>query len=74
MGSCSLDSEYMKQIRERILSDQDGTIFATFDFANVANSTTMRQNLNHLVQAEILQRVLREIFEKPKYSSVLISL
>lgn len=71
MGGDSLDSGYMKQIRERILSAEDGTIFATFDFADVADSVTVRQSLNRLVQAGILRRVLRGIFEKPKYSSVL---
>lgn len=74
MGGCSLDSGYMKQIRERILSVEDGTIFATFDFADVANSATVRQSLNRLVQAGILRCVLRGIFEKPKYSSVFMSL
>lgn len=49
-----LDSGYMKQIRERILSAEDGTIFATSDFADIADSATVRQNLNRLVQAGIL--------------------
>ena len=56
----------MKQICERILSAEDGTVFATFDFANVANSAIVRQSLNRLVQAGILRRVLRGNFEKPK--------
>lgn len=53
MGGGSLDSGYMKQIRERILSAEAGTIFATSDFADVADSATVRQNLNRLVQAGI---------------------
>lgn len=60
---------YMKQIRERILSAEDGTVFATSDFADIADSATVRQSLNRLVQAEILRRVLRGFFEKPKYCS-----
>ena len=74
MRGGSLDSGYMKQIRERILSAEDGTIFATSDFADVADSATVRQSLNRLVQAGILRRVLRGIFEKPKYSSAFMSL
>ena len=66
-----MDSGYMTQIRERILSAEDGTTFATSDFADITDSETVRQSLNRLVQAGILRRVLREIFEKPKYSSVL---
>lgn len=66
-----MDSGYMTQIRERILSAEDGTTFATSDFADITDSATVRQSLNRLVQAGILRRVLRGIFEKPKYSSVL---
>lgn len=66
-----MDSGYMKRIRERILSAEDGTIFATSDFADIADSATVRQSLNRLVQSGILRRVLRGIFEKPKYCSVL---
>ena len=61
----------MKQIHERILSAEDGTIFATSDFADIADSATVRQNLNRLVQAGILQRVLRGIFVKPEFCSIL---
>ncbi len=64
-----MDSGYMKQIREQILSAEDGTIFATSDFADIADSATVRQNLNRLVQAGILQRILRGIFVKPKFCS-----
>lgn len=53
----------MKQIRARILSAEDGTIFATSDFADIADSATVRQSLNHLVQAGILRRVLRGILK-----------
>lgn len=71
MGGGSFDSGYMTQIRERILSAEDGTSFATSDFADITDSAIVRQSFNRLVQAGILRRVLRGIFEKPKYSSVL---
>lgn len=61
----------MKQIREGILSAEDGTIFATSDFADIADSATVRQSLNRLVDSGILRRVFRGIFEKPKYSNLL---
>ena len=66
-----MDSGYMKQIRKRILAAEDGTTFATSDFADIADSATVRQSLNRLVQAGILQRVLRGIFVKPKFCSTL---
>jgi len=61
----------MKQIRERILSAEDGTIFVTSDFADIADSATVRQSLNRLVDSGILRRVFRGIFEKLKYSNLL---
>lgn len=61
----------MKQIRERILAAEDETTFATSDFADIADSATVRQSLNRLVQAGILQRILRGIFVKPKFCSTL---
>ena len=66
-----MDSGYMKQIRKRILAAEDGTTFATSDFADIADSATVRQSLNRLVQAGILQRILRGIFVKPKFCSTL---
>ena len=43
-----MDSGYMKQIRERILSAEDGTIFATSDFADVADSATVLDGIKSL--------------------------
>ena len=55
-----MDRGYMKQIRERILSAEAGTIFATSDFADVADSATVRQNLKVIIilsfQTYIVQR------------------
>lgn len=61
----------MKQIRERILSAEGGAIFSTSDFADIADSATVRQSLNRFVQAGILRRILRGIFEKTKFCSAL---
>lgn len=59
MGGGSLDSGYMKQIHERILSAEDGTIFATSDFADIASLATVRQSLNRLVDSGILHLVFK---------------
>ena len=71
MGGGSLDSGYMKQIRERVLSAENGMVFTTSDFADIADSDTVRQSLNRLVNSGILRRVFRGVFEKPKYSNLL---
>lgn len=47
-----MDSGYMKQIRKRILAAEDGTTFATSDFADIADSATVRQSLTVLYRQE----------------------
>lgn len=71
MGGGSLDSGYMKRIRERVLSAENGMVFTTSDFADIADSDTVHQSLNRLVNSGILRRVFRGVFEKPKYSNLL---
>ena len=71
VGDGSLDSGYMKRIRERVLSAENGMVFTTSDFADIADSDTVRQSLNRLVNSGILRRVFRGVFEKPKYSNLL---
>ena len=52
---------YSKQIRERIDSAADGTIFVNSDFVDVTDPETVRRNLNRLTQAGILRRILQRI-------------
>lgn len=66
-----MDSGYMKRIRERVLSAENGMVFTTSDFADIADSDTVRQSLNRLVNSGILRRVFRGVFQKPKYSNLL---
>ena len=66
-----MNSGYMKRIRERVLSAENGMVFTTSDFADIADSDTVRQSLNRLVNSGILRRVFRGVFEKPKYSNLL---
>ena len=39
--------------------------------SDVADSETIRRNLNRLVQAGTLRRILKGVFEKPKFSKLL---
>ena len=66
-----MDNGYTRRIRERISSAEDGTVFAASDFADIAETATIRQSLNRLVLEGTLRRILRGIFEKPKYSRLL---
>lgn len=66
-----MNNGYTRQIQEKILFTEDGTVFATSDFAGIAEAATVRQSLNRLVQEGTLRRILNGIFEKPKYSKLL---
>ena len=62
---------YSKQIQERINGADDGTIFVNSDFADIADQETVRRTLNRLTQAGMLRRILKGVYEKPKYSKLL---
>lgn len=62
---------YISGIRARVLSAEDGTVFAASDFADIADTNTIRQSLYRLVNDGTLRRILRGVFEKPKYSKLL---
>ena len=70
-GGLAMDNGFMKSIRDRVLSSADGSVFTSSDFADIADTGTIRQSLNRLVQEKILRRILRGVFEKPKYSKLL---
>lgn len=66
-----MDNGYTRQLRERIFSAEDGTVFVTADFADIADATTIRQSLSRMVQYGTLHRILNGVYEKPKYSHFL---
>ena len=66
-----MNSSYTKQIRDRIISAPDGSVFVNSDFADIADSNTIKQSINRLIQEGILRRVIRGVFDKPKYSKLL---
>ena len=62
---------YSKQIQERIGCVPEGTIFVSSDFADIADTETIRRNLNRLTQTGTIRRILKGVYEKPKYSKLL---
>lgn len=62
---------YSRQIQERIRVAKYGTVFISADFADIADTETIRRNLNRLTQAGVLQRILKGVYEKPEYSEML---
>ena len=66
-----MNNGYTKEIRERILSFAEGTVFIMSDFADIADATTIRQSLSRLVKSGKIQRILNGVFVKPKNSNLL---
>lgn len=62
---------YSGQIQERIGAAAEGTVFINSDFADIADTETIRRNLNRLTQAGTLRRILKGVYEKPEYSEML---
>ena len=62
---------YMQEIRESILSAEEGSVFSTSDFADIADTNTVRSALYRLIQDGTLRRILKGVYEKPKYSKLL---
>lgn len=62
---------YSGQIQERIGAAAEGTVFVNSDFADIADTETIRRNLNRLTQAGTLRRILKGVYEKPEYSEML---
>ena len=66
-----MDNGYMQKMRLRILAAEDGAVFVAPDFADIADTATIRQGLRRLCQSGIIRRIIRGIYEKPKYSKLL---
>lgn len=64
-------SGYSRQIQERIDNAAEGTVFVSSDFADIADTETIRRNLNRLTQAGVVRRILKGVYEKPEYSEML---
>ena len=66
-----MQPSYSEQIKQRIENSPAGTIFINSDFTDIAETETIRRNLNRITQTGLLRRVLNGIYEKPKYSKLL---
>lgn len=66
-----MTNSYSRQIQERIGAAAEGTIFVNSDFADIADTETIRRNLNRLTQSGMLRRILKGVYEKPEYSEML---
>ncbi len=59
------------EIKNRIALYEDGDIFFTTDFRDIAALATIRKCLGRQVEEGAIRRVMDGVYEKPKYSKVL---
>lgn len=62
---------YIQEVRKRVAAAADGSVFAASDFADIADTNTIRSALYRLVEDGVLRRILKGIYEKPEYSEML---
>ena len=59
------------EIKMRIESTEDGTVFVTSDFVDIAAMATIRKCLGRLVEDKSIRRIIDGVYEKPVYSNLL---
>lgn len=63
--------DYQKRIEERIASFPEGSTFITSDFLDIADTQVVSKALSRMVEAGKIRRILRGIFDRPRYSELL---
>lgn len=58
------------EIKKRILDAEEGSIFVTSDFTDIA-TTTVRKCLGRQVEEKNIRRIIDGVYEKPVYSNLL---
>ena len=64
---------YQREIEERIKSFNDGDVFTTKDFIDIANEVAVRKVLSRLNESGVISRALWGIYYKPAYSVLIKS-
>lgn len=63
--------DYLKQIETRMLSANDGNVFITADFLDIADTQTVNKALSRLTKDKKIRRILRGVYDNPRYSKLL---
>ena len=63
--------KYQALIEQRIADMQPGSVFVTSDFADIAPTAAINMSLSRLEESGSIRRVLRGIYDKPRFSKLL---
>lgn len=60
-----------KQIKERIVNADYGTIFIPSDFSDITDYVNIKKSLSRLAESGLIRRVMRGVYENPEYNDFL---
>ena len=63
--------DYLDQVKKRLQGAKEGAVFIPSDFFDIAEAAKINMCLNRLVETGELQRVMRGVYAKPRYSEFL---
>ena len=63
--------KYQTFINKRIMEMPPGSVFVTSDFADIAPSSAINMSLSRLEASGSIRRILRGIYDKPRFSKLL---
>lgn len=66
-----MDNGITAGIRSRIEFAPQGAVFVGADFSDIADNNTVRQCLSRFVNEGLVRRVIKGVYEKPKFSKLL---
>lgn len=63
--------KYNQAIIDRINEMEEGTIFITSDFSDIATVPAINMAMTRLIDENKIKRIMRGVYEKPRYSNLL---
>ena len=64
-------SNYLNEIRQKIIESEKGTVFVASDFADISDNMKVGVCLSRLENEKLLRRIMRGVYDKPEYNSFL---
>ncbi len=62
---------YLKEIKNKIIDSEAGTVFVAVDFVDITDKKTASMGLMRIEADGLIRRVLRGVYDKPEYNEFL---